>query len=148
VKAFVLIDLIGSKDFKIDKDGRSDVRLMDLFARAAKAMGAEDRVHQLPTPLEIEQYKAYARQAGKKDEWGIIDDHNTFTNFGVPSVLLIDFERRIPGRPQENPKTDYHQWWHTAEDDLPAMDPAALAFTGNLLLQALPELEAFVIGRK
>ena len=66
----------------------------------------------------------------------------------MPSVLLIDFERRIPGRPQVNPTTDYQQWWHTSEDNLDAMDPDALAFTGNLLLQALPELEAFVLGRK
>jgi glutaminyl-peptide cyclotransferase len=148
VKAFVLIDLIGSKDFKIDRDGRSDSRLIDVFDRAAKAMGEAERVGRFPTQLEIDQIKAYARQQGKKEEWGITDDHNTFTRFGVPSVLLIDFERRIPGRPQENPKTDFHQWWHTAEDDLDAMDPDALAFTGNLLLQALPELETFVLGRK
>ena len=81
-------------------------------------------------------------------KWGITDDHNVFTRYGVPAVLLIDFERRIPGRPQQNPTTDFHQWWHTSEDDLPAMDADALAFTGNLLWQALPELETFVLGRK
>jgi glutaminyl-peptide cyclotransferase len=149
VKAFVLLDLIGSADLKIDKDGRSETRLMTIVERAAAAMGVSDRVYQFPTPLEIERYKAYSRQLGKGDEWGIIDDHNTFTRFGVPSVLLIDFERRRPdGAPQTNPTTSFHQWWHTAEDNLDAMDADSLAFAGNLVMQAFPDLEAFVTGRK
>lgn len=148
VKAFVLIDLIGSKDYKIDKDGNSDKKLQEVFDRAAAAMGEADRVGRFPSDVEIQQMKAYARQQGKPEAWGITDDHNTFRGFGVPSVLLIDFERRIPGRQQVNPTTDFQQWWHTSEDNLDAMDPDALAFTGNLLLQALPELETFVLGRK
>jgi hypothetical protein len=63
-------------------------------------------------------------------------------------VLLIDFERRIPGTPQKSPSTSFQQWWHTPDDNRDAMDPAALAFAGNLVLQALPELEAFVLARK
>lgn len=148
IKAFVLLDLIGSKDWKIDKDGNSEPRLQELFLRAAKAMGAGDRVQKFPTPQEIEAYKAAARQQGKPENWGITDDHIVFTRYGVPSVLLIDFERRIPGRQQVNPKTDFQQWWHTPDDDLEAMDPRALAFAGNLVLQALPELDAFVLGRR
>jgi Zn-dependent M28 family amino/carboxypeptidase len=148
VKAFVLIDLIGSKDYKIDRDGNSDPRLMDVFERAAKQMGESDRVYRFPTRLEIDSLKAQMRERGLPEKWGITDDHITFANFGVPSVLLIDFERRRPGQPQTNPTTDFHQWWHTAEDDLPAMDSDALAFTGNLLVQALPDLEAFVTGKK
>ena len=35
-----------------------------------------------------------------------------------------------------------------ADRDLGAVDDDALAFTGNLVMQALPELEAFVLGRK
>jgi Zn-dependent M28 family amino/carboxypeptidase len=139
VKAFVLIDLIGSKDWKIDRDGNSDGRLQDLFARAAKAMGEASRLYEFPLPREI----AELQQRGQK--WGIIDDHATFSRYGVPSVLLIDFDRRIPGGPQD---ARYEQWWHTADDDLDATDADALAFTGNLLLQALPDLDAFVSGRK
>ncbi|MBL8753308.1 MAG: M28 family peptidase [Planctomycetes bacterium] len=148
VKAFVLLDLVGSKDFKVDKDGRSETRLMTIVEKAAAAMGATDRVYQFPTPLEIENLKRHARENNRPEAWGITDDHNVFTDYGVPSVLLIDFERRIPGTPQALPKTDFHQWWHTAEDDLPAMDPDALAFYGNLVMQAFPDLEAFVMGRK
>ena len=75
-----------------------------------------------------------------------------FRRYGVPSVLLIDFDRRIPGTvqddPRDPPKTDFQQWWHTADDNLDATDPDSLAFVGNLVMQALPELEAFVTGRK
>jgi glutaminyl-peptide cyclotransferase len=138
VKAFVLIDLIGSKDYKIDRDGNSDGRLQELFERAAKAMGEEARVGQFPTALRIEQIKEHFRQKGEEPNWGCTDDHIVFRRYGVPSVLLIDFERRIPGTPQDDPrdppKTDFEQWWHTA--------------AGNLVMQALPELEAFVTGRK
>lgn len=147
VKAFVLIDLIGSKNFKIDKDGNSDSRLQDLFGSTAKAMGQE--VYQFPTAQEL----AFYSQQGIK--WGTTDDHNTFTKFGVPSVLLIDFSRRVPPHLQNLKEgqqgqvdPNYEQWWHTADDNLAAMDAGALAVTGNLLVQAFPELEAFVLGKK
>lgn len=148
VKAFVLLDLIGSKDFKIDLDGNSHSGLQDLFKRAGDAMGESDRMYHFPPPAWIEAAKRQAREQGKEPNWGITDDHMTFRNFGVPAVLLIDFDRRRPGQPQTHPTTDFHQWWHTAEDDLPAMDPDALAFAGNLIVQALPELESFAMGRK
>ncbi|MFY9343896.1 MAG: M28 family peptidase [Planctomycetota bacterium] len=149
VKAFVLLDLIGSKDYKVDKDGNSDSRLQELFGRAAKAMGEDTRLYEFPTELELGWYRE------KGINWGTTDDHKSFTRYGVPSVLLIDFARRQPPqeqnlKPGQQPLIDprYQQWWHTADDTLDAMDPAALAFAGNLVLQALPELEAFVLGRK
>ncbi|MBZ0153184.1 MAG: M28 family peptidase [Planctomycetes bacterium] len=139
VKAFVLLDLIGSKNYKIDRDGNSDKRLQELFVPAAKALGEEDRLYRFPTEREL----AYYRE--QKINWGTTDDHNTFANFGVPSVLLIDFAGRVP----ESQKIEgYEQWWHTELDDLPAMDKQSLAFAGNLVMQALPDLQAFCLGRK
>jgi Zn-dependent M28 family amino/carboxypeptidase len=149
IKAFVLLDLIGSKNWKIDRDGNSDGKLQDIFERAGKAMGAADRLYQFPSQNDLDYYK----QRGVP--WGITDDHKTFAGYGVPSVLLIDFSRRIPphlqglkagDQPQVDPR--YEQWWHTADDDLAATDADALAFAGNLVLQALPDLETFVHGRK
>jgi Zn-dependent M28 family amino/carboxypeptidase len=131
IKAFVLLDLIGSKNWKIDRDGNAD------------------RLYQFPSQNDLDYYK----QRGVP--WGITDDHKTFAGYGVPSVLLIDFSRRIPphlqglkagDQPQVDPR--YEQWWHTADDDLAATDADALAFAGNLVLQALPDLETFVHGRK
>jgi Zn-dependent M28 family amino/carboxypeptidase len=148
VKAFVLLDLIGSENWKIDRDGSSHPKLQPIFERAAAAMGATDRVYQRPTPAEIDYYN---RQGAN---WGIKDDHNTFTGYGVPSVLLIDFDMRVPPQHQnlqsgQQARRDdrYVQWWHTADDNLDAMDPDALAFAGNLVMQALPELESFVMGK-
>ena len=139
VKAFVLIDLVGSKDWKIDRDGNSDTKLLDVFGAAAKAMGEDKRMYEFPSPADIQAYRA------RGVNWGTKDDHEVFKNYGVPSVLLIDFARRMPAEPKD-PR--FEQWWHTADDDLGAVDADALAFTGNLLLKALPDLEAFVLARK
>jgi Zn-dependent M28 family amino/carboxypeptidase len=139
VKAFVLIDLVGSKDWKVDRDGNSDTKLLDVFGAAAKAMGEDKRMYEFPSPADIQAYRS------RGINWGTKDDHEVFKNYGVPSVLLIDFARRMPAE-QKDPR--FEQWWHTADDDLGAVDADALAFTGNLLLKALPDLEAFVLARK
>jgi len=150
VKAFVLLDLIGSKNIKFDEDGNSATRLLKMFEEAAKEMGQEQRMFEFPTEQEI----AYYRQQGAN--WGITDDHLVFKNRGIPSVLLIDFSQRIPPENQglsagQQPRPAdprYEQWWHSPDDNLEAMDPASLAFAGNLVMQAFPKLEAFVTKKK
>ena len=139
LKAFVLLDLIGSKNLKIDRDGNSVGELLDIFGTAAKAMGEDDRMFDFPTAAELAQ----AKQQGIK--WGTTDDHLSFKNYGIPTALLIDFSQRIPGQPK-NP--DFEQWWHTADDNRDAMDSASLAFAGNLVMQAMPALDAFVTKKK
>jgi Zn-dependent M28 family amino/carboxypeptidase len=139
-KAFVLLDLIGSRNWKFDRDGNSDLRLQEVFLQAAKAIGEEGRMYQYPTRGEIEQIQRQARQRGQPEKWGITDDHITFHNFNVPSVLLIDFHLRQPEGAQLE---GYERWWHTADDDLAATDARALAFAGNLVVAALPGLETF-----
>lgn len=146
LKAFVLLDLIGSKNMKLDRDGNSSRKLLDLFGEAAKEMGQPERLYEFPTDAEIAEYT----RRGQK--WGTTDDHLVFKNRGIPSVLLIDFSQRIgpshlnlkPGQsaPPQDPR--YEQWWHTPDDDLDAMDADSLAFAGNLVMQAFPRLEAFV----
>ena len=149
VKAFVLLDLIGSKAMKIDRDGNSDAKLLDLFAKAAEKIGAKDRLYEFPTDLEL----AECRRRGAN--WGTTDDHQNFTAFGVPSVLLIDFARRIP--PHLQPLQEgqqaivdsrYEQWWHTPDDTTDAMDSDSLALAGDLVIAALPDLDAYVGGHK
>ncbi len=149
VKAFVLLDLIGDQNYKIDKDGNSDSKLQEIFERAGKTTGQEARMYEFPSLQEI----AYYKQKGAP--WGTTDDHNTFSAFGVPSVLLIDFARRIPPqsqglRPGDPPQIDkrYTQWWHTADDTLAQVSPDALAFAGNLVMAAFPDLETYCLPRK
>jgi hypothetical protein len=108
-------------------------------------MGEQKRMYEFPTAAEIERLRAEQRRRGQPEKWGITDDHNTFANYAVPSVLLIDFERRMPDR-AEDPR--YERWWHTAADNLDATDSDSLAFVGNLLMQAMPKLEAFCLGTK
>jgi len=139
IKAFVLLDLIGDQNLKIDRDGNSSEKLLDLFAAAAATIGERERLYEFPTKEEIE----YCRR--QNINWGTKDDHNIFTNFGVPSVLLIDFARRIPGEGQLGDDR-YVQWWHTADDDLDQVSPASLAIAGNLVIAALPALEDFCLG--
>jgi Zn-dependent M28 family amino/carboxypeptidase len=55
------------------------------------------------------------------------DDHAPFLRLGVPAVLLIDFD--FPA-------------WHTADDTLDKVSPRSLQIVGDVLLEALPAIEA------
>ncbi len=132
VKAFVLLDLMGSKNVKFDKDAESNSSLIELFKKAGDRLGIADRVFPLPmSPVK--------------------DDHLNFRKFGVPTFLMIDFTFRVPAhlqqlRPNQQPqqRDGYEQWWHTPDDNLEAMDPVSLAIAGNLVMEALADLDAFV----
>jgi glutaminyl-peptide cyclotransferase len=149
VKAFVLLDLIGDENWKLDKDGNSVGKLQTIFLDAAKEIGVQNRLYEFPTQAELEFY----RQRGV--DWGTKDDHLVFTRHGVPSVLLIDFARRIPEhlqdlKPNQKPMLDdrYVPWWHTADDDLAQTSPDTLAAVGNLVMAAWPRLEDFALGKR
>lgn len=136
VKAFVLLDLIGDKDYKIDRDNLSNEKLQQVFEKAAARLGVADRVY---------KYRS-----------GATDDHIVFRDYGVPAVLLIDFEFRRPYHLRDNDDPArrhpddqrYTKWWHTPEDSLDKVSPTSLAFAGNLVMAAFDDLEAFVMARK
>lgn len=58
------------------------------------------------------------------------DDHAPFLRAGVPSVLLIDFD--FPP-------------WHTSADTLDTISAQSLQVVGDVLLDALPSLEAWLL---
>jgi glutaminyl-peptide cyclotransferase len=60
------------------------------------------------------------------------DDHLPFLKAGVPSVDIIDL--------------DYPQW-HTAQDALDAVSARSLQVVGDVVLAALPDIEARLSGR-
>jgi len=132
VKAFVLLDLMGSKNVKFDKDAESSSMLIEIFKKAGDRLEIADRVFPLPmTPVK--------------------DDHLNFRKYGVATFLMIDFTYRVPPhlqpiRPNQQPlvHADYEHWWHTPDDNFAAMDPVSLATAGNLVMAALPDLDAFV----
>lgn len=129
LKAMILLDLIGSKNFKIDRDFASQESLSDLFLAAAKDLGAEDKMFRFKSVMT--------------------DDHIPFREeIGCHVIDLIDFRFRQPGDVYQRgdkggPPADgeFSAWWHTADDDVHSMDPAALDFAGNLVLTAMPRLE-------
>lgn len=59
------------------------------------------------------------------------DDHVPFLKVGIPSALLIDF--------------NYEPYWHTAEDTLDKVSARSLQVVGEVLLDALPALEALLL---
>lgn len=63
------------------------------------------------------------------DTTRVEDDHDEFTAAGVPAVDLIDL--------------DYAPW-HTAGDDLSAVSARSLQVVGDVVLAALPQIEAHV----
>jgi glutaminyl-peptide cyclotransferase len=59
------------------------------------------------------------------------DDHAPFLRAGVPSALLIDFD--FPP-------------WHTAGDTLDKVSPQSLQIVGDVLLDALPSIERWLLS--
>ena len=64
------------------------------------------------------------------DVMPVEDDHAPFMRLGVPGTLLIDF--------------DYPPW-HTAEDTLDKVSARSLAIVGEVVREALPEVEQTLI---
>ena len=60
------------------------------------------------------------------ESFAVEDDHLPFLSAGVPSVDIIDL--------------DYPQW-HTADDDLDHVSARSLQIVGDVVLDALPEIE-------
>jgi Zn-dependent M28 family amino/carboxypeptidase len=61
-----------------------------------------------------------------QDETTIDDDHMPFLRAGVPAVDLIDLE---------------YPAWHTAQDNLDAVSARSLQVVGDVVLDALPQIE-------
>lgn len=69
----------------------------------------------------------------KEDAFPIEDDHLEFLDAKIPSVDLIDLQ-------------DYPEW-HTAQDDLAHVGAGSLQTVGDVVLAALPAIEAHLLGR-
>jgi hypothetical protein len=90
------------------------------------------RRESLSTPWLNDLIWAAARKLGHgqhflADSLAVEDDHAPFLRLGVPAALLIDF--------------DYPPW-HTADDSLDKVSARSLQVVGDVLLEALPAIEA------
>jgi glutaminyl-peptide cyclotransferase len=75
---------------------------------------------------------AAARRLGHEDVFldeatTITDDHLSFTAVGVPAIDIIDLD---------------YAAWHTADDTLDKVSARSLQTVGDVLLEALPKIEA------
>jgi glutaminyl-peptide cyclotransferase len=67
----------------------------------------------------------------------IEDDHIPFLQAGVPSVDIIDFDRYV-----EQGK------WHTPQDTLDAVSARSLQVVGDVVVAALPQIEAHITSTR
>ena len=71
IRALVLVDMVGDRDLRIQREPRSTVWLTDIIWTAAKRIGRNQFVD---------------------DEFEVEDDHIPFLRAGVPAVDLIDLD--------------------------------------------------------
>ncbi|MHC4512447.1 MAG: M28 family peptidase [Planctomycetota bacterium] len=121
MKVMVLLDLVGAKDYKIDKDTASFEGLVQIFTAAARELGQEHRVF--------------------KTESSMTDDHIPFRNYQVRVIDLIDLHYRAPNEDGTPPNPNFAAWWHTKEDTLDKLSREGLKFAGDLVWVALPKIE-------
>jgi Zn-dependent M28 family amino/carboxypeptidase len=68
-----------------------------------------------------------------QEETTIDDDHMAFVRAGVPAVEIIDLE---------------YPAWHTAQDTLDAVSARSLQVVGDVVLDALPQIEKRLAGAR
>lgn len=107
IKAFLLADIVGSKGLRIERDDASTKSLTDLMWKTAAGLGYGNIF--------------------VNDETSIQDDHQSFTNRGVPSLDVIDLQ--IP-------------YWHTPQDTMDKISARSLAIVGHVFLETLKELQS------
>lgn len=85
------------------------------------------------TPWLTELIWKHARAAGRREfvdtTTEVLDDHIPFLAAGIPAVDIIDFD---------------YAHWHTPGDTLDKVSPQGLQAVGDVLLAALPDIQARV----
>lgn len=64
----------------------------------------------------------------------IDDDHVPFLQKGVPAVDVIDFNYGL-----------FNRYWHTEHDTLDKLSPRSLKIVGDVIIRALPTIEALPV---
>ncbi len=96
----IIIDMIGDEDLHIYQEKNSTTTLMTEIWQVAAELGYDSQL--------IPEYK-----------YAMIDDHLSFLNQGIDTVLLIDFD---------------YPYWHTTHDTIEHVSPASLQVIGDVLV--------------
>jgi Zn-dependent M28 family amino/carboxypeptidase len=111
IKAFIVADMIGDKDFNIDRVTNSTPWLLDALRTAAKNTGHSANIFRYS---EDEQ-----------------DDHEPFAQRGVPVIDLIDAHY---GPSTVEMPDGYH---HTADDTIDKISPQSLQISADIILELI-----------
>jgi Peptidase family M28 len=116
LKALILVDMIADRDLHIRRDTNSTSWLSDAIWGAAKRLKLDD--YFVPCPSDNPRAQCSTT---------IEDDHLPFLKAGVPAVDIIDLE---------------FEHWHRPGDTLDAVSARSLQVVGDVVLAALPQIEA------
>jgi glutaminyl-peptide cyclotransferase len=111
VKALLLLDMIGQKGLRLEREGNSTEWLADLVWNTAEKLG-------------------YGDVFVKDRQNAVQDDHLPFLAKHVACVDLIDFEY--------GPNNSY---WHTPQDTMDKLSAKNLAIVGHVMLASIDALE-------
>jgi len=106
IKAFVLADMIGWKEMKIDREGNSTPWLEELLVRAARETGHSEFLAPSGQPIE--------------------DDHLPFKARGVPVLDVIDYEYGT--------KADPEAFHHTEKDTMDKLSAQSLQVSADIFV--------------
>jgi len=118
IRGLFLLDMIGDKDLNVAREMGSKRSLQNVIAQAANQLG----------------YGRYFFQY----EAGIIDDHVSFINVGIPSVDVVDAEYGRMG-PSFDSMGEFH---HTNADTMDKVSQHSLEITGRTILLTVELLDA------
>jgi glutaminyl-peptide cyclotransferase len=110
IKAFLLADMIGDANLNIDRDTNSTLWLESVVYEAASRVGYQSHFFGRSLPM--------------------IDDHLPFTEKGVPSADLIDFDYGYN-----------NVFWHTAQDTADKLSAKSLEIVGTVFLETVRILD-------
>jgi glutaminyl-peptide cyclotransferase len=99
--AVLIVDMVGDQNLNIVKDGFSDEHLQEDLWKTASNLG-------------------YSINFDSETKYQMIDDHKPFSDLGIPSVLLIDFE---------------YPYWHTTADTIDKISIDSLQIVGSTILE-------------
>ena len=110
VKAFVLADLVGGKNFHAKRDSETSQWLQDIIWDTAARLGHQDLFLSLHGD-------------------GMEDDHLPWKARKIPTVDIIDLDI-----------TGDVSYWHTEQDTLDKISPKSLQAVGDVIFASLPDV--------
>jgi hypothetical protein len=110
--AVVIVDMIGDKRLRIEREKNSTKEIFTILEETAKRLGYGHIFSKQPVHIG--------------------DDHTPFLHIGIPSAVLIDL--------RFGPGFNSNAYWHTSEDTVDKLSPTSMEIIGRIVLESLVEL--------